>query len=89
MAVELHHLGVRHQRQAPVHVRYRDALVGEGFIDLLVEDCLVVELKAVNEVHPVFHAQVISYLKALNLRLGLLINFNVPVVKDGIRRIVL
>ncbi len=58
-------------------------------MDLLVEDVLVVELKAVDALAPIHTAQVISYLKATSLSLGLLINFNVPLLKDGIKRIVL
>jgi GxxExxY protein len=63
--------------------------VGEGRLDLLVNDCLIVELKAVDSLAPIHTAQVISYLKAMRLSLGLLINFNVPVLKAGIKRVVL
>jgi GxxExxY protein len=62
--------------------------VGEGKLDLLVSDKLVVELKAVEALLPVHKAQVISYLKATNLHLGLLVNFNVSVLRDGIQRII-
>ena len=58
-------------------------------LDLLVEDCVLVELKAVEKILPVHRAQVLTYLKLAGLRLGLLINFNVPLIKDGIKRIVL
>lgn len=64
-------------------------LVGEGYIDIFVERRLIVELKAVESLLPVHTAQVISYLKATRCLLALLINFNVPVLKTGIRRIVL
>ncbi len=57
-------------------------------IDILVEDSIVIELKAVEEMHPVFQAQLISYLKLTGNRLGYLINFNVPLIKDGIKRII-
>ena len=57
-------------------------------IDILVEDSIVIELKAVEEIHPVFQAQLISYLKLTGNRLGYLINFNVPLIKDGIKRII-
>ena len=58
-------------------------------IDMIVEDSLIVELKALEVMHPVFEAQLISYLRLTGKRLGLLINFNVPVIKNGIRRIIL
>ena len=61
----------------------------QGRIDILVENRLIVELKAVEAYEAIHQAQVISYLKAMRLSLGLLINFNMPILKDGIRRIVL
>jgi GxxExxY protein len=63
--------------------------VGGGRLDLLVEGRLIVELKATSALAPVHKAQVISYLKAMDLHLGLLINFNVPVLKQGIKRVIL
>jgi GxxExxY protein len=57
-------------------------------IDVLVEDLVLVEIKAVDHILPVHEAQVISYLKMSNLKVGLLINFNVPVIKQGFRRFV-
>ena len=57
-------------------------------MDILVEDSIIIELKSVDEMHPVFQAQLISYLKLTNNRLGYLINFNVPLIKDGIKRII-
>ncbi len=57
-------------------------------LDILVEGKLILELKAVEQIAPVHKAQLITYLKLTNRRLGLLINFNVPVIKDGIKRIV-
>lgn len=62
--------------------------VGEGKLDLLVRDLLIVELKTVDMLMPIHTTQLISYLKATGLQLGLLINFNVPVLKDGIKRII-
>jgi GxxExxY protein len=62
----------------------------EGFrLDMLVEDSLVLELKAVDEILPVHLAQILTYLKLSNRRLGLLINFNVTRIKDGIKRVAL
>ena len=58
-------------------------------LDMLVEDCVIVELKAVDVLLPVHHAQVLTYLKLTGHRLGLLINFNVPAIRQGVKRIVL
>jgi GxxExxY protein len=58
-------------------------------LDLLVRECLIVELKAVEKHNPLFEAQLLTYLKLTGHRLGLLINFNVPLIKDGIKRIAL
>ena len=85
-------LGLRkiaHEAQAPAPVTYKGYAVGEGRIDILVEKRLIVELKAVEAYEAIHQAQVISYLKAMRLSLGLLINFNMPILKDGIRRVVL
>jgi GxxExxY protein len=86
---ELELRGVAHERQRPFQLNYKGKPIGEGRIDILVAKRLVVELKAVDQLLPIHQAQVIAYLRALNLPLGLLINFNVPVLTKGIRRIVL
>ena len=65
---------------------YKGTRIGEHRLDLLVDDKVVVELKAVDRMDAVFRAQLLSYLKLSGNRLGLLINFNVPVLKDGITR---
>jgi len=70
-------------------VNYKGQAVGEGRLDLLVGGCLIVELKAVDALAPIHTAQVMSYLKTTRLPLGLLINFNVPLLKSGVKRIVL
>jgi GxxExxY protein len=89
LAVELELRGLRFERQKPVPLQYKGREIGEGRLDLLIAGRLVVELKAVDALAPIHRAQVISYLKATHLPLGLLINFNVPVLKDGIERLVL
>ena len=84
-------LGLRnipYVRQKVFGVSYKEHEIGEGRLDLLVGDELLVELKAVEALAPIHKAQVISYLKATDLHLGLLTNFNVPVLRDGIQRIV-
>ena len=69
---------------------YKGYVVGEGRLDLLVEGCLIVELKAVNPLPPHAFAQVLSYLRATHLQLGLIINFNTLLLKNnGIHRVVL
>jgi GxxExxY protein len=75
-------------RQPAIGVTYKGHPVGQSRPDFLVGDSLVVELKAVDGLHDIHKAQVISYLKSSGHRLGLLINFNVAVLRDGIKRIV-
>lgn len=89
LAIELTLRGVAFARQVPTGLHYKGQPVGEGRIDLLVGGRLVVELKAVEQLAPIHLAQVISYLKATGLRLGLLITFNVQLLRLGIRRVVL
>jgi GxxExxY protein len=86
---ELTRRGLCVRRQVECPVVYDGIRLDCGFrIDLLVEDCIVVELKSVHEMHPIFKAQVITHLKLLNLRLAFLVNFNVLLIKDGTQRIV-
>ena len=85
---ELTRLGIRYERQKRVEVRFKDVVVGEAIFDLLVEGRLVVELKASDSIHPVHVAQTISYLKTIKEPLGLLLNFQVARMKDGIKRVV-
>lgn len=89
LSVELDLRGIAHERQYPVALTYKGHPVGEGRVDLFVEDSLVVELKTVDHLSPTNHAQVIAYLKALKQPLGLLINFNVAVLSKGVRRVIL
>lgn len=89
LCVELELRRIPYTRQHTIALNYKGHRVGEGRLDLLVADQLVVELKAVESLLPIHHAQLMSYLKGLRLPLGLLINFNVPVLKTGIKRIVL
>src|SRR5688572_9247951 len=75
-------------KQPIVPVMYKDELVGECRLDLLVDGRLIIELKAVSALDPLHTAQVITYLKVMKLGLALLINFNTIILKDGIKRIV-
>ncbi len=89
LAIELRSQMIDFSQQHAISLLYKNELVREAILDFLIGGRLVVELKAVETIHPVHHAQVINYLKATGLELGLLINFNVPLLKDGIKRIVL
>ncbi len=81
--------GMKYQSQVVIPIIYKGNALGEHRIDLLVEDKIIVEFKAVDRIDPVFKAQVLSYLKLTGKKLGLLINFNVPVLRDGIQRVIL
>ncbi|MBI4966971.1 MAG: GxxExxY protein [Rhodospirillales bacterium] len=89
----IHELSLRNlrvARQIPVPVVYKEMPIEIGFrLDLLLEDSIIVEIKAVDRLMPVHDAQILTYLKLTGKRLGFLINFNVPRIKDGIRRFVL
>jgi GxxExxY protein len=89
LCVELKLRGIPHKRQHVVGVEYKGHVVGDGRMDILVRDTLIVELKTVENLAPIHVAQTLSYLKTTGYALALLINFNVPVLKDGIRRVVL
>ena len=80
---------IKYKNQVLVPIVYKGHQLGEYRLDLLVEDKIIVELKAVDKINPVFEAQILSYLKITSKKLGLLINFNVSVLKDGIKRIIL
>lgn len=74
-------------RQKSVPIFYNELRIDDGLrLDLLVADCIIIELKAQELYHPVWNAQMLSYLKLSNLRLGFIINFHVPLIKDGIKR---
>jgi GxxExxY protein len=90
LAYELTLARLPFERQLDLPLLYKEVALSCGYrLDFVINDILVVELKAVTELLPVHHAQVLTYLKLRRQPLGLLINFNVPVLKDGIRRIVL
>ncbi|MFL6336898.1 MAG: GxxExxY protein [Pyrinomonadaceae bacterium] len=87
---ELTKMGINSERQVALPVVYDELKLEAGFrIDVLVERRLIVELKAVEALLPVHRAQVLTYLKLSGYRLGLLVNFNVAVLKDGIRRVIM
>ena len=87
-ARELELRGIKYQRQLPVPLNYKGKLIEVGFrADVVIGGKLLIELKAVEQIIPVHKAQVITYLKRLKLPLGLLINFNEVLIKDGIQRV--
>lgn len=89
LAIELKLRTISFERQKPIGVEYKGHAVGEGRLDLLIGGMLIVELKAVDAFAPIHTAQVMSYLKTMNVPLGLLVNFNVPLLKQGIKRVIL
>ncbi len=88
LAQELAFREIPHRTQVPITVHYKGCPVGEFVADLIVDDKIVVELKAATAILPVHVAQTLSYLDATGLRIGLLINFNVPVLWRGVRRLI-
>ncbi len=87
---ELHLQGLAFERQKDLPVEYKGIKLDCGYrLDLVVEGKVVVEAKAVERMLPVYEAQVLTYLKLTGLKLGMLINFNTPRIKDGIKRLVL
>jgi GxxExxY protein len=86
---ELEKRGLAFERQLAIPVLYKGARVDCGYrIDLLVENCVIVELKCVEKLHPIHKAQMLSYLKSSGHKVGLILNFNVPVLVKGIERVV-
>jgi GxxExxY protein len=86
---ELRAKGYNVKRQVDIPIKYKEIIFEEGLrLDLLIEDKVIVEVKAVELVNPVWSAQIISHLKLLDKNLGYLVNFNVPLIKNGIKRFV-
>jgi GxxExxY protein len=85
---ELFLRGLKFQRQLPLNIKYKEIEVEAAYrIDILVEDSLVLELKTVENLNPIHHAQLLTYLRLSGISTGLLINFMVPVLKNGIKRV--
>lgn len=81
---------IKFKKQLPIPIIYDGIRLESGFrLDVLIEDEIIVELKAVEEIFPLYEAQILTYLKLTDKRLGFLINFNVPIIKKGIKRIIL
>ena len=90
MALEMEAQQLAFVRERPIPVEFRGTIVGRHRPDFVVEQSVVVEIKSVSRIEPVFIKQVLTYLRVTHLRVGLLLNFNVPsMVDDGIKRLVL
>ena len=84
-------LGLRQipfNREYPVNITYKNQPVGKVRLDFVIADRVVVELKAIEQYAPIHTAKTVSYLKATGFKVGLLLNFNAPVLKDGIKRVI-
>jgi GxxExxY protein len=89
LVFELRQQGFRVDEQKPLPVTYREVRLDCGYrLDLVVEDEIIVEVKAIEKLLPIHDAQILSYLRLSNKKIGLLMNFHVPVLKDGLKRIV-
>ncbi len=89
LVFEIKRLGMKVEVQKPLPVVYKDVKLDCGYrLDLVVEDEIIVEIKAIEKLLPIHDAQLLSYLRLARKRVGLLMNFHVPVLKDGLKRIV-
>ena len=89
LCVELSRLKLKFERQKKIDLVYNGENMGLAFkADILVEDCVLIELKSAEKLHDIYFTQTYSYLKLLNIKLGLLINFNESLLKNGIKRVV-
>ena len=86
---ELNLRGISHERQVPLPIQYKEVKLDCGYrIDILIDRTIILELKVTEKTEPIHKAQLLTYLKFAGLKIGLLINFNVPILKDGITRLV-
>jgi len=89
MIYELEKRGLEVKHELPVPIKYDGRIFETNYrLDLLVENLVIVEIKSVTEMIPLFKAQILTYLKLMEKRLGILINFNVELIKDGIKRVI-
>jgi GxxExxY protein len=89
VSIELHAAGIPFEAEKHVPVIYRGQLLCHHRLDLVVANAIVLEIKSVERLAPVHHAQLLNYLRISGLRVGFLVNFNVPTLREGIKRIVL
>ena len=89
LVFEIRALGLTAELNSPVPIVYKKVTIDCGYrLDLIVAQTVIVEVKSVSELSPIHHAQLLTYLRLTGLPLGLLLNFNVPVLKDGIKRMI-
>jgi GxxExxY protein len=89
LAYELEKIGLKVACEIPLPVKYENIVIDIGFrLDMLIDDCVVIENKTVEHLLPIHNAQLLTYLKLSNLKLGFLLNWNVPLMKDGIKRMI-
>lgn len=89
LAKELQLRNIKIRSQVPVDLTYKGVSLGKAYVmDLLVEEVIIIEIKSAEVMNPIFESQLITYLKLADKKLGYLINFNVPLLKDGFRRMV-
>lgn len=90
LAYELSQAHIKFQMESELPIEYKKIHISCGYrIDFLVENKLIIELKSVDEIHPIHEAQILTYMKLAKIKIGLLINFNEKILKDGIKRFVL
>ncbi len=90
LAYELDHAGFTFQRQVPQSIYYKDIALDAGYrLDIVIEGKLILELKSVSSILPIHEAQLLTYMKLSGISTGLLLNFNVAVLREGIKRLVL
>ena len=90
LAGEIALRGLGFEQELPLHLEYKGLQLGCGYrLDFLVEQAVIVEIKTVEALQPIHEAQLLTYLKLAGIKIGLLINFNVPVLKNGIKRMAL
>lgn len=89
LCIELNNKDIEYKRQVKKEILYKGVRLGYHRIDLIIEDAIIIEIKAVDRVDKVFHAQLLSYLKITGKKVGLLINFNESTLQRGIKRMIL
>lgn len=89
LCIEFDLNNILYKRQLEIPILYKNHKIGKHRLDLIVDNKIILELKAVDNINPIFEAQLLSYLKISGYKLGLLINFNERLLKDGIKRIIL
>ena len=89
VCIELDHAGIQYLREREIPVTYRDEMLCQQRLDIVVADQIILEIKSVEHINPVHRAQLTTYLRISKIRLGLLLNFNVAILQDGIKRVAL